>query len=208
MGQSAGPSGRSSRCIALVGPYLSGKTTILEAILARTGAVTRQGRIADRNTVGDASQEARDHGMSVELNVADVSFLGDSFTFIDCPGSIEFQHEGALALTGCDAAVVVCEPDPKRVPALQLILKQLEDRGIPRFLFLNKIDSFDTGVRDILPILQPASSRPLGLRRPRARARLRLSDASPIGGHRDAGVHQGARERSAFQDARTARRLR
>jgi elongation factor G len=164
MGQSAGPGGRSSRCIALVGPYLSGKTTLLEALLARTGVVTRQGRVADRNTVGDASQEARDHGMSVELNVADISFLGDTFTFIDCPGSIEFQNEGALALTGCDAAVVVCEPDPKRVPALQLILKQLEDRGIPRFLFLNKIDSFDTGVRDILPILQPASSRPLVLR--------------------------------------------
>jgi elongation factor G len=69
-----------------------------------------------------------------------------------------------LALTACDAAVVVCEPDPKRVPALQLILKQLEDRGIPRFLFLNKIDSFDAQVRDILPTLQPASSKPLVLR--------------------------------------------
>ena len=111
-----------------------------------------------------APPEARDHGMSVELNIADVTFLGDTFTFIDCPGSIEFQHEGALALTGCDAAVVVCEPDPKRVPALQLILKQLEDRGIPRFLFLNKIDSFDAQVRDILPTLQPASSKPLVLR--------------------------------------------
>jgi elongation factor G len=164
MGQSAGPGDRSSRCIALVGPYLSGKTTLLEAILARTGAVTRQGKVADKNTVGDAVPEARDHGMSVELNIADVSFLDDSFTFIDCPGSIEFQHEGALALTGCDAAVVVCEPDPKRVPALQLIMKQLEDRGIPRFLFLNKIDSFDAQVRDILPTLQPASTKPLVLR--------------------------------------------
>jgi elongation factor G len=164
MGQSAGPAGRSSRCIALVGPYLSGKTTLLEAILARTGAVTRQGRIADGNTVGDGAAEARDHGMSVELNVADATFLGDSFTFIDCPGSIEFQHEGALALTACDAAVVVCEPDPKRLPALQLIMKQLEDRGIPRFLFLNKIDSFDAQVRDILPMLQPASAQPLVLR--------------------------------------------
>ena len=164
MGQNGGTAARSSRCIALVGPYLSGKTTLLEAILARTGAVTRQGKIADKNTVGDASPEARDHGMSVELNVADVDFLGDSFTFIDCPGSIEFQHEGALALTACDAAVVVCEPDPKRVPALQLILKQLEDRGIPRFLFLNKIDSFDAQVRDILPMLQPASAKPLVLR--------------------------------------------
>jgi len=164
MGQNGGSAARSSRCIALVGPYLSGKTTLLEAILARTGAVTRQGKVADKNTVGDAAAEARDHGMSVEVNIADVPFLGDTFTFIDCPGSIEFQHEGALALTGCDAAVVVCEPDPKRVPALQLILKQLEDRGIPRFLFLNKIDSFDAQVRDILPTLQPASSKPLVLR--------------------------------------------
>jgi elongation factor G len=164
MGQVGGPGGRSSRCIALVGPYLSGKTTLLEAILARTGGITRQGKVAEKNTVGDASSEARDHGMSIEVNVADVNFLGDNFTFIDCPGSIEFQHEGALALTGCDAAVVVCEPDPKRVPALQLILKQLEDRGIPRFLFLNKIDSFDAQVRDILPTLQPASSKPLVLR--------------------------------------------
>ncbi len=164
MGQNGGTTARSSRCIALVGPFLSGKTTLLEAILARTGGINRQGRIADKNTVGDASPEARAHGMSTEVNVADVTFLGDKFTFIDCPGSIEFQHEGALALTACDAAVVVCEPDPKRVPALQLILKQLEDRGIPRFLFLNKIDSFETQVREILPILQPASGKPLVLR--------------------------------------------
>ena len=164
MGQNGGSAARSSRCIALVGPYLSGKTTLLEAVLARAGAVTRQGKVTDKNTVGDGAPEARDHGMSVELNIADATFLDDKFTFIDCPGSIEFQHEGALALTACDAAVVVCEPDPKRVPALQLILKQLEDRGIPRFLFLNKIDSFDAQVRDILPMLQPASAKPLVLR--------------------------------------------
>ncbi len=156
--------GHSPRCIALVGPYLSGKTTLLEAILARTGAITRQGTIADKNTVGDASQEARDHGMSVELNVAQTEFLGDSYTFIDCPGSVEFQHEVSAALTACDAAVVVCEPDDKKVPALQLILKQLEDRGIPHFLFLNKIDKAEGRVRDILPILQPASTRPMVLR--------------------------------------------
>ena len=167
MGQPDGPratSARSSRCIALIGPYLSGKTTLLEAILERTGAIQRAGTIAGKNTVGDASPEARDHGMSVSLNVADIQFLGDSFTFVDCPGSIEFQHESAVALTACDAAIVVTEPDPKRVPALQVILKQLEDRGIPHFLFLNKIDTFTTHVRDIVPMLQPASTKPLVLR--------------------------------------------
>ncbi len=157
-------SARSARCIALVGPYLSGKTTLLEAILAHTGAVTRQGTILDKNTVGDAAQEARSHGMSVEANIADVEFLGDRFTFIDCPGSIEFQSEALNVLAACDAAVVVTEPDPKRVPALQLILKSLDDRGIPHFLFLNKIDDFDTPVRDIIPMLQPASAKPLVLR--------------------------------------------
>ena len=163
VGANSGTS-RSARCIALIGPYLSGKTTLLEAILARTGGIARQGTVAAKTTVGDASPEARDHGMSVSLNAADVHFLGDTFTFIDCPGSIEFQHEGAIALTACDAAVVVCEPDPKRVAALQVILKSLEDRGIPHFLFLNKIDSFSTPVRDILPTLQPASAKPLVLR--------------------------------------------
>jgi elongation factor G len=164
MGQAQGQPARSARCIALVGPYLSGKTTLLESILARTGAISRQGTIAGKNTLGDASEEARHHGMSVELNVATVNFLGDSFTFIDCPGSIEFQADAANALTGCDAAVVVCEPDEKKVPALQLILKQLEDRDIPHFLFLNKIDKAETRVRDIVPMLQPASTKPLVLR--------------------------------------------
>lgn len=153
-----------SRCIALVGPYLSGKTTLLEAILARTGAVLRPGSVADGTSVGDATPEAREHGMSVSLNVADVSFLGDNFTFVDCPGSIEFQHEGAVALTACDAAVVVCEADVRRVPSLQIIMKQLEDRGIPHFLFLNKIDESEIPLRELIPVLQPASARPLVLR--------------------------------------------
>jgi elongation factor G len=161
----AGANGSArSRCIALVGPYLSGKTTLLEAILARTGGVLKAGNVGDKTSVGDGSPEARDHGMSVSLNVADVSFLGDSFTVLDCPGSIEFQHEGAVALTACDAAVVVCEADVRRVPALQIILKQLEDRGIPHFLFLNKIDESDIPLRELIPMLQPASARPLVLR--------------------------------------------
>ncbi|MGL4397838.1 MAG: elongation factor G [Hyphomicrobium sp.] len=155
---------RGARCIAIVGPFASGKTTLLEAILSRTGTITRAGSIAAKTTVGDASAEARDHAMSVQLNVADANFLGDTFTFIDCPGSVEFQHEGALALAACDAAIVVCEPDVKRVPALQIILKTIEDLGLPHILFLNKIDSFSTPVREIVPSLQPASAKPLVLR--------------------------------------------
>ena len=68
------------RCIALVGPFQSGKTTLLEAILARTGAIQRQGTIEAGTTVGDASKEARHHKMSVELSVATTDFMGDAYT--------------------------------------------------------------------------------------------------------------------------------
>ena len=164
MDQMGGTAARGPRCIALVGPYLSGKTTLLESILHRTGAINRQGKVSDGSTLGDASPEARAHGMSVELNVATTEYLGDSFTFVDCPGSIEFMQEQVAALSGVDAAVVVCEADDKKVPALQLILKQLEELNIPRFLFLNKIDKSEGNIRDVLEILQPASAQPLVLR--------------------------------------------
>jgi elongation factor G len=147
-----------------VGPYLSGKTTLLEAILYRTGAIERQGKVADGTTVGDSAPEARAHGMSVEVNAASTNFLGDTYTFLDCPGSIEFMQDAHAALAGCDAAVVVCEPDEKKTAALQLILKELDKLKIPRILFINKIDKSENKLTEVLSYLQPASSTALVLR--------------------------------------------
>src|SRR5437667_7898236 len=152
------------RCIALVGPFQSGKTTLMEAILARTGAVQRQGTVEAGTTVGDGSKEARHHLLSVELSVATTTFMGESFTFLDCPGSVEFTHDMRAALPAVDAAIVVCEMDEKKVPQLQLILRELEDQKIPHFLFVNKIDKADSTIHDVLKLLQPASRLKLLLR--------------------------------------------
>ncbi|MBV9955386.1 MAG: elongation factor G [Pseudolabrys sp.] len=148
---------RGPRCVALVGPFQSGKTTLLEAILARTGAIQRQGSVDSGTSVGDASKEARNHKMSVELTVATTNFMGESYTFVDCPGSVEFMHDMRAALPAVDAAVVVCELDEKKIPQLQLILRELEEQKIPRFLFINKIDKADHSVHEALTLLQPAS---------------------------------------------------
>ena len=155
---------RGPRCIALVGPFQSGKTTLLEAILARTGAIARAGSVDAGTSVGDASAEARHHKMSVGLSAVTTNFMGDSYTFIDCPGSIEFAHDMRAALPAVDAAVVVCEADERKLPQLQIILRELEDLGIPRFLFLNKIDRANKRIRETLATLQPASRIPLVLR--------------------------------------------
>lgn len=157
-----GPTG--PRCIAIVGPFQSGKTTLLEAILARTGAIGRQGAVDAGTSVGDASKEARDHKMSVEVTLATTTFMDESYTFIDCPGSVEFVHDMRAALPAVDAAIVVCEADEKKVPQLQLILRELEELNVPHILFLNKIDKADTRLTDALKLLQPASRVPLLLR--------------------------------------------
>ncbi len=152
------------RLIAIVGPYQSGKTTLLEALLFRSGATTRQGKAADKSLAGDATAEARAHGMGVEANVAGLAYMGDQFAFIDCPGSIEFSEDAKSVLPVCDAAIVVVDADAKKAPALQLILRELDQLGIPRIVFLNKIDKADSAPRDVLAWMQPASSKPLMLR--------------------------------------------
>jgi elongation factor G len=136
----------------------------LEAILARTGAIPRAGSVDAGTSVGDASPEARHHKMGVALTATTTSFMGESYTFLDCPGSIEFAHDMRAALPAVDAAVVVCEADEKKLPQLQIILRELEELGIPRFLFLNKIDRANARIRDTLATLQPASRVPLVLR--------------------------------------------
>jgi elongation factor G len=159
--RAAGP-----RCVALVGPYLSGKTTLLESLLSVTGRTARKGSVGQKNSVGDASPEARAHAMSVELNVATAEYLGDSYTFLDCPGSIEFLQEQLDALPAVDAAIVVCEPDAAKASVLRPYLKPLEEAGIPHLLFVNKIETAEAHghIRQFLESLQEASDWPLVLR--------------------------------------------
>lgn len=158
-GRAAGP-----RCVAIVGPHGSGKTTLLEAILERTGAIPKAGNVAAGTSVGDRSKEARAHGMGIDLNAADAEFLGDRYTFLDCPGFVEFAFEMQPVLAVADVAVVVCEADEKKIPALQLVLRQLEVAGVPHALFINKIDKADATLRDTLKLMQSASTTPLVLR--------------------------------------------
>jgi elongation factor G len=144
-----------------VGPYLSGKTTLLESLLSVTGRIPRKGSISEKNTVGDASQEARDRSMSVEVNTASFDYGDIQWQVLDCPGSIEFAQETYNALIGVDAVVVVCEPVVDRVVNLSPMFKFLDDWEIPHIVFLNKMDRADVDFMQVLHTLSTVSSRPL-----------------------------------------------
>ncbi|TVR12050.1 MAG: elongation factor G [Phormidium sp. GEM2.Bin31] len=149
------------RNIAIVGPYLSGKTTLLESILSVTGAISRKGTVENGTTIGDNSPESQNRNMSVEVSAAYTQHGEVQFTFLDCPGSIEFAQETANALIGVGSAVIVCEPDVSRVLTLAPLFKLLDDWKIPHLLFINKVDRATSSFTEVLQALKTVSSRPL-----------------------------------------------
>ncbi|HEY9838098.1 MAG TPA: elongation factor G [Vampirovibrionales bacterium] len=149
------------RNVAIVGPYLSGKTTLLESLLFVTGAITRKGNVKEGTTVSDSSPEARDRQMSIEVSAATTEYHDVRFTFLDCPGSVEFIQETYNALKGAGAAVVVCEPEVSRVLTLAPLFKFLDDWEIPHLVFINKMDRAKDSFMDVLHALKAVSTRPL-----------------------------------------------
>ncbi|AOY80206.1 elongation factor G [Moorena producens JHB] len=161
---------KATRNVAIVGPYLSGKTTLLESLLSVTGRISRKGTVKEGNTVGDNATEARQRQMSVEVTAASTEYQDICFNFIDCPGSIEFAQETYNALVGVDAAVVVCEPVSDRVLTLAPLFKFLDDWEIPHLVFINKMDRFEltddangNSLRSVFDALNSVSTRPLVL---------------------------------------------
>ncbi|MBI1405145.1 MAG: elongation factor G [Caulobacter sp.] len=157
MGRNAG----AVRTIVLVGPNGAGKTTLFEALLHAAGATDRQSPVGQSGSVGDGSPEARAVGQSVELNIAGFDFMDDRYALIDCPGSVEFRAEADHALACADLALLVIDPEPEKAVLAQPWLKEIERLGLPRAVFVNRIDQARGNVEDLLRALQPVSAAPV-----------------------------------------------
>ena len=159
------PSQSTPRVAAIVGPYLSGKTSLMESLLFVAGALPRKGSVKEGNTVGDASLEAKARQMSIETSLANCTYEDQAWTLLDCPGSVEFNQDAAHALMVADIAVVVCDPDPTRALMVAPTLKFLDDHKIPHVVFVNKMEAQGSGakLKEVLGALQEVSERPLVL---------------------------------------------
>ncbi len=149
--------GSGARVIALVGPAGAGKTSVAEALLHVAGAIPRLGSVDAGTSQGDASPEARARGSSTEINFTRYSWAGDDYVILDCPGAVGFAADADAATEIADLAVVVITPEAERAALAEPVLRELESRGVPHLVFINKIDKARGSIDHLLEALQPLS---------------------------------------------------
>ncbi len=128
------------RNVVLIGHAGAGKTTLAEALLARTGAVSRAGRIEDGTTVGDSDELEIRSQRSIALSVACTEHAGVKLTLLDAPGSADFVGELRAGLRAADAALFVVSA----VGGVDALTVQLWEEcaavGMPRAVVVTQLD--------------------------------------------------------------------
>ena len=100
---------KNIRNVALLGHGNSGKTTLAESMLFMTGALDRQGKVTDGNTVCDYDPEEVKRQITISTAVAPVEFGGCKINVLDCPGYFDFAGEVAGAIRAVEAGIMGME---------------------------------------------------------------------------------------------------
>ncbi len=128
------------RNIVLVGHAGSGKTTLVEALLAATGTISRAGSVTEGNTVGDHDPAAIKQQRSVALSCAPIAHAGMKVNMLDTPGYADFVGELRAGLRAADAALfVVCAADGMDATTAAL-WQECADVGMPRAVAIARLD--------------------------------------------------------------------
>jgi len=141
------------RNVALVGHSGAGKTTLAEALLYRADAIKRLGRVEDGSTVMDYDPEEHKRGHSLALSMAPLEWNGHKINLIDTPGYPDFIGDVHAALRVVDLAVFVVSAVEGVEVQTENIWRLAEQLGVPRMVFVNKLDkeraSFDRTLQQL-----------------------------------------------------------
>jgi len=144
------------RNLSLLGHGSSGKTTLSEAMLFNTGAITRRGRVEDGTTVSDWDDEEIRRGISVNVSLVPCLWHDHKINLLDTPGFIDFVGEVKAAVSVADAGLVLVDAVAGVEVGTELGWAQLEDRSLPRAILVNKMDRENARFQGVLVGLRNA----------------------------------------------------
>ena len=128
------------RNVALVGHGGAGKTSLAEALLFNAGAIVRLGRVEDGSTVCDFDPEEQRRNISVSLALAPFELEDHKVNVLDAPGYADFVGDVAAAIQAADLALFVVSAVEGVEVQTEIAWKLAEQRGLPRAIFVNKLD--------------------------------------------------------------------
>src|SRR5574341_1317894 len=144
------------RNVALVGHSGSGKTSLAEAFLFNTGVINRLGKVEDGTTVSDFDDEERRRKISISTSVIPVEYQNFKINFLVTPGFTDFVGEVKSALHVADAAIVVVDSVAGVEVGTELVWQYCDERKLPRFVVINKLDRENANFQRTLESVQRA----------------------------------------------------
>lgn len=163
-------------CMGLLAHVDSGKTTLSEAMMYRSGGVRRLGRVDHGDAFLDTDQQERERGITIFSKQVRLSWKDCELTLLDTPGHVDFSAEMERAVQVLDYAVLLISGADGVQGHTETLWKLLERHRVPTFLFINKMDQPDTDRDKLL-----------------AQLRDRLSDGcADFGGGREELLEQAA----------------
>ncbi len=142
------------RNIAVLGHGSEGKTTLVESMLYVTGAISRQGRVEDGNTVSDWDAEEKKRAISISASVAPVEIHGKKINFIDVPGYFDFIGEAAGALSAVEGALIVMSAATGMSTGFEKAWDAAGEKGAARFIAITQMDREHVSYEKVITMLR------------------------------------------------------
>ncbi|MFZ1575725.1 MAG: elongation factor G [Chromatiaceae bacterium] len=137
------------RNIALVGPAGSGKTTLVEALLAATGVIPAPGSVARGTTVCDYDPLEKEHRHSLDIGITSFNTYGKHVNLLDTPGFPDFLGRSVSVLPAVETAAVVINAQTGIERITQRMMTVAKDRQLCRLIIVNKIDAEGVDLEDL-----------------------------------------------------------
>ena len=145
---------KNIRNVCLLGHGGSGKTTLAESMLYMTGAIDRQGKTADGNTVCDYDPEEIKRQITISTSIAPVNFGGCKINVLDCPGFFDFAGDVMCALRAVEAGMIFCTAKDGIAVGAERSWKYLKNANMPCMFYISKTDEDHGDFAGVLSALQ------------------------------------------------------
>jgi elongation factor G len=142
------------RNIVLLGHGSSGKTSLAEAILHKTGKTNRLGTVEEKNTIADFDEEEKERGHSIHSALLHTTHNGKTINLIDTPGYPDFAGAALTSIPAVDCCAVVISASAGIEMNTRRLFQAAIDAGKPRFIIVNKIDAENADLPELIKNIQ------------------------------------------------------